>query len=170
MIRVDKKVFEKMELSLRDQCHCGRSNEMLHCPNCGSTDVRVSKKMSLGFQRFSVQTHVPVNIRMLTCRRCAIAFDELASCSCNAPSGGWRREDNIANKFVPPVGQPLNDFQKDLLAGLAKVRPDKARTINERLKEAGPGLLEQVEEHKTTDKVTAKLFEPPVLEEGGGEK
>lgn len=162
MIRRDEVFFDKMQVKLNDTCRCGRSTQMIHCPNCGSTDIRVSVKLSAGATTFTPHGHEELPVRWFTCKRDAVAFSE-PSCfvSCNAPTATWRREDNIANKIVPPIGQPLNEFQKDILAGLAKLRPDKAKTIADRLREEGPGLLERV------DKSKDKLFEPPKLDEGG---
>lgn len=170
MIRRDDKVFDKLQIKLPDTCNCGRSTQMIHCPDCGSTDVRVSKRLSAGATTFSPLSQERVPVRWLTCRRCSIAFAE-DGCfrACNAPVASWRREDNIANKIVPPLGQPLNEFQKETLRGLAKLRPDKAKTITERLNDNGPGLLERVERDKEAppeiDPTLKDLMKPPKLDE-----
>ncbi len=53
---------------------------------------------------------------------------------------------------------------RETLRGLAALRPDKAKTIEERLKESGPGTLERVDASKA-ELTIEDLMKPPKLDE-----
>lgn len=164
MIRTDMNLFHDLQLKLERQCKCSRTTDMIHCPTCGSTDVRVAKRASKN-RMVLLPDGSETAVRVFGCRRCAIVFPEnMCFFTCVAPPLNWRKEENVAER-VAPLTTHLTPTMRTTLEELARLRPDKAKTIAQRLHDDGPGLLERIDMNK--DNETAKLFEPPKLDEGG---
>lgn len=186
MIATDKQLFEELGIRLQDYCVCGRSTSAIHCPRCGSTDVRGSIRHTK-----SASVLLPTGLRRqvnaFTCRRCSKPFQE-NDCfrDCRAFVVNWRSENKTADDVKEQVkhGGPIPQVMRDALVQLAKKHPKYRQTIQDKLAESGPGLLERVDVERgesTVDErspldiadeerkrnkpldATAKLFEPPVL-------
>jgi len=94
----------------------------------------------------------PFTVRAFRCKQCGDAFTELASATaCHA-----RR------RFQQKAEQ-----EQRVTKQLEKAPPE---VVNDILEAARKHLTRTRGEKPMVDEVTAKLFEPPVFEEGGGEK
>src|SRR6202035_6021147 len=75
MIATTSTLFEKLHFPITGKCSCGRAMHVIHCPGCGSGDVRVLKKYSKTSAAFLPDgTYEPC--RTFGCRVCGDPFIE----------------------------------------------------------------------------------------------
>ena len=171
-VRMLDSVIDAFGVNPRKLCQCGRRSEFIHCPHCGSTNFYGLSEKSKKAVVFDPEGN-ELSIRVFACKACLRNFMENESTvACKAmPTAAQERENVLVTKAA---SAPLTEQGKELLRGLAKLRKDKAPAIAQRLNEAGPGLLERVDQIRAEAPVTeqdnatiSKLFEEPKLDEGG---
>jgi hypothetical protein len=181
MIATDKRLFKELGIQLTDYCSCGRSTNAVHCPFCGSTDVRRAMRQSK-LTSVLLPDGTQRSVKSFTCRRCGDSFQE-NDCfrDCRAFAIAWKSEQRTANEVEHQIkrGGPITPAMREALVAIAKKRPKYRQTIQDTLAEAGPGLLERVDidrghatvaeanplEAHDREVAAAKLFEPPKLDE-----
>lgn len=154
-IQPDLRLFERLLYKLDEVCQCGRDKKSVHCPACGSSDVRVRSRVPKNGQvlssSYAAQTpdgdYVPC--RVFKCRRCAESFAE-SDCfrTCHSlPLPTYAKK----TAEVEHVVRTLTPQGRALLEDFYKKHPERRLQVVEPQRE--PSTLEIADEERKKRKL-----------------
>ena len=158
---VVKKMLDAYGINDSDKCICGTYKCVVHCPACGSTQCYGSK-------RNNVEALLPGGLgkypaRAFRCKLCQNLFSE-ADCltACNAKTR-WRQKQDAELRTQKAIEHEPSGLAGEIIEAAKKYQRNKQAS-----KELGPlelAKLDRDNKHKAPDDITAKLFDPPKIED-----
>ena len=144
---VDKKILSAYDVEDDTKCACGGFRNVVHCPRCGSTQCYANKRASP--QALLPGLELPTQVRAFRCKLCSELFSEVDTVNACKAKTRYRQtleQEERVNRVVDKASpRQLTDVEQAV----------------QRIKERR-GLVPPV----PIDETTAKLFEPPVLDNG----
>lgn len=115
---------------LSETCTCGRDNQKVHCPVCGSTNIY--SVISMMAVHIIAEQHVVC--AGYCCRKCSAKFDEKDCIQCEAPNMQFktmaeRRDHDKAQDLVSRVynNLPESEDRRQALAEVLKLTRPKEK-------------------------------------------
>jgi len=79
--------------SIEEQCQCGRARRFVHCPSCGSAQIRATPRRNHEVLQKDGSFRL---VKAFTCRKCGLFFNDddwQLRCQAPAPRGHQKREE-----------------------------------------------------------------------------
>lgn len=154
---VDHKILTAYNVAEKTQCECGGFKNVVHCPQCGSTQCYANKRASP--QAILPGSQAPTQVRAFRCKLCSLLFSEVDSVSACKAQTRWRVKAEQELRVTRAVNKIPEARTSALLEEYFVLHPER------RPKPKEPIVVDAPEPTQGAPTSVVDLFKPPVLDE-----